>query len=136
MNYLFVILFVIICILFFYQIQNMIKIIDSNQITLNKKFNELDDKNKCPNTIKYFNNFQSGFITWPFGIAFALASGLLTLIILSVIYILNINKKNSFINPTLIFTMTIFITLISFIMTYKISNCFLSRMCAQHDCIN
>ena len=35
----------------------MIKIIDSNQITLNKKFNELDDKNKCPNTIKGNNPF-------------------------------------------------------------------------------
>jgi predicted Na+-dependent transporter len=107
-----------------------------NQTKWDKKFSNVTDMGNCPETAKYFSNFQGTFGTLWFGLVSASASALIMLLIgLSMNFISkNVNAscdKQDIIRPHILIVLTLVIFLLTFISVYKCCACILARLCYQ-----
>jgi len=114
-----------------------------SQPNLNKQYDETLDMKNCPQTARYFMNFQSKFQTWSLGTVTMGYSGFVIIIFLLLLkYIAmptNHNVHPAFIgNGCLSIPMILLISfvcsLIVFICVYKTQNCLLARLCRMGSC--
>jgi len=104
--------------------------IQIQQTYLNSNYNSIDDMQKCPNTVKYISKFQTGFVSSYFAVIASCLTGCF-MIFLFIGFSLFENTR-----PILNYSFVYFaiILLAVFISVYKISNCFLMRMCGMNSC--
>lgn len=95
-----------------------------------KDFKKVNDMKKCPETAKYFINFQSTYQTWPLAL---IASGLFSIIILLLMIFINALSTNKIPNEY-VAILSIFIYIGAFLAVYKIENCVIGRMCGWQTC--
>lgn len=101
-----------------------------NQRKWTGEYEKIKDMYKCPQTVAYFSNLQTNFLTWPFGVVAGCVMGTLTLFIFIGMNVMGGNR----VTPVNIFILTILFTVMGVMMVYKIENFVISRMCGQKSC--
>jgi len=104
--------------------------IQSQQKRYNTHYQQIDDMNRCPQTVAYLTHFQSMFNTYPFGMAVAGANSLAMLVILYAVHVHH--PKSLAIHSICIICVCTF--LMTFAWIYKVTNCILGRICGGTYC--
>jgi len=105
-------------------------LIQNQQKEMNVFYDSIDDMQNCPKTAQYISKFQTGFVSSYFAILASCLTGCF-MILLFIGFSLFENTR-----PILNYSLIYFalIVLAVFISVYKISNCFLMRMCGMNSC--
>ena len=105
-------------------------LIQNQQKDMNALYDSIDDMQKCPKTVQYISKFQTGFVSSYFAVLASCLTGCF-MIFLFIGFSLFENTR-----PILNYSFVYFaiILLAVFISVYKISNCFLMRMCGMNSC--
>jgi|LakMenEpi03Aug12_release.lakeMendotaPanAssembly.Ray.scaffolds.fasta_scaffold03093_11 hypothetical protein len=107
-------------------------LITDQQKYMNSAYNSIDDMSKCPNTAKYFTKFQTGFVCSYF--AFLASSLTGCFMIFFFIGLSLFENTRPILNYSFVYLAIILLAV--FISVYKISNCFLMRLCGMNSCIS
>ena len=102
------------------------------QKKFSRKFKDLSDMNKCPETSQYFNDFQAEFPQWAIAIT---ASAITAAVFLALLVTM---KYGGMIQCGYgaITLLTLIVLIATFIAIYKTQNCILGRMCGHKACID
>lgn len=105
-------------------------LIQEQQKNMNLLYDAIDDMQQCPKTVKYISKFQTGFVSSYFALIASCLTGCF-MIFLFIGFSLFQNTRPILNYSFIYFTI---ILLAVFISVYKVSNCFLMRMCGMNSC--